>query len=510
MSNQKIIKNTLFLYFRLFFVVIVNLLTTKIVLNNLGVLDFGIYSVIGGVVVLISFFVNALVSSTQRNLSFDLSGDSLKKINVTFNASVRIHIFFSFIVLFIGILLGDYIVKSFLNIPLDRVEAAYIVFYSVLSIFIIRLLIIPYQSLIIAKERMEIIALHDILDSLIKLSVAFLIVFFSFDKLKIYSVLMLLGVFLISNIYIIYCKLNFANYCNLNLTKIKREVYERIGSFVGWTIFGALSWVIRNQGMAVVLNIFLGPTVNASFGIGNQVSSQISNFSSSLLKAVNPQIVMSYGKKNIVNLKRLLFAACKFSFYLFTFISIPLFIDVKLVLSFWLGEIPEYAQIFVKLFIITSMIDVLIGPMITAIQATGIIKNYQITSGMVFIISVPVSYFMLYKGFPPESVLYISMISTFLVGVIRLGFIKKLLNITPNDWLKQVFFKGILVLGIDFIFYKYFLSYLSSFSEIEMLIFAIKITLNSIFLLSLIFIVGIDSEEKKVIQLWVKRKLKIS
>jgi O-antigen/teichoic acid export membrane protein len=498
---RKVIKNVFYLYFRLFTVIIINLFATRVILKNLGVTDYGIFSVVGGVIVLITFFVNALVSSTQRHLSYDLTEKDNKIPNNTFNASVRIILVFSVIVIILGQILGNYIFSCFLTIPDNRIDAAFFIYQSVLIIFVIKINMIPYQSLIIAKERLGVIAFHDIFESVGKLIAAYVIILIPIDNLKSYGFLLVLNTILATSIYIYFCFVNY-NECKLNFNTIQKLTYVKITSFAGWTSFGAFTWLIRNQGSAIILNLFLGPAINASFGIAYQISNQIINFSSNLLNAINPQIVISYGRGELHLMKSLLNASCKFSFFLFTYISIPLYFEIEYILNIWLEEVPEYTVIFSRLLIINSMIDILIGPMVTAIQATGKIKNYQIVSGLIFLLNIPVVFVLLYYEFSPDFVVYSNILFTIVVGLIRLFYLKYLLSFSFNEWIRKVLLIGIFVLILDSVIYLNILNLIIPQVDCVSDLLLICV-LNTIVLSLIIFIFGISKSD----QTFFKKKL---
>jgi O-antigen/teichoic acid export membrane protein len=327
-------------------------------------------------------------------------------------------------------------------------DAAIQIYHCVVFIFSLQIIIIPYQAMINAKEDMHVIALHGILDSLFKLVSAYLIILISYDKLKSFGLFLLLFTILTSVFLYVICGIKYKE-CKVSLKKQNNKLYKDIFSFAGWTVFGSLSSLIKNQGSTILLNIFLGPAVNAAFGIANQIANQIRILAITLLKAVNPQIVMSYGKKNLKEMFDYFITTSKFSFYLVLLFIVPLFLEMNFILNTWLNNVPDFTIVFSKIIIINVLIDVLIGPMITVIQATGKIKYYQIVSGLTFLLNIPVIYLLLYFNFRPVSVIISNIIFTFFVGIIRLLYLKYLLNLSIIGWIKNVLFKGLIILCVS-------------------------------------------------------------
>lgn len=447
-TKKKILNNATFLYIRIFITTLISLYVTRVLLKNLGISDFGIYNVIAGTITIFAFIGNAMVSSTQRYLSYSMVADSKEQSNNIFNACIRIHLILSIIITILGETIGIYLINNILNIPSERFSSAVIVFHCVVLIFSINVLTIPINALINAKEDMHFIALSNILESFGKLIIAYSISLIFIDKLQFYGFSLLTLAILISMLSILYCFNKYKEY-RIHLRKIKISTYKELSLFSIWTLWGSMTSLIKGQGTTVLLNIFHGPLANAAYGLASQIGNNINTFSSTLLKAVNPQIVKSYGRENLYEMYFYVMISCRFSFFLFVYLFIPIFIEMDFILTLWLKSIPEYTLIFSKIVLINAMIDILIGPLITAIQATGKIKHYQITSGLFFLLNVPIMFFLLKAGYSPETTLISTCIFTGFQGIIRLYYLQKLIDFPVYMWLREVFFRSLMVLVLS-------------------------------------------------------------
>ena len=503
-NEKKILKNSMYLYIRMLLSLFIVLYSSRIVLLNLGVVDFGIYSVVAGVIYILGVFNNALTSSTHRFLSFSLVEENNFNPIVIFNASIRIHILFALFILIIGESAGLYFVKSYLNIPNDRLLSTIYLYHTVLFIFILNILSIPYQALINAKEDMKIIAVLGVMDSIGKLLAALSLGYYFFDKLKLYGILLLILNVVIFICYLLFCNKNYIE-SKLQSFKINKETYLDLFFFALWTTFGSISSLIKTQGSMVLLNIFFGPIVNAALAIGNQISSQLLRISQVILKAVNPQIVKSYGRGKFNEMVNYLNSSSKYSFYLFCFIAIPLFFEMDLILNIWLDEYPEYTVIFSKILILNVLVDILIGPLIIGIQASGKIKYYQLTSGLVFMLNLLIMYVLLLFNFTPSSVIFSNIFFTIVVGGIRLFFLNKQIKMPIHFWLKDVLFRCMLIIIIwSLVLYAIFSTF--DFGYFNLLMTCI---ISSIFGVFIVYFLGLNSQEKIYTLNYIKRKISI-
>ncbi|WP_265460749.1 MATE family efflux transporter, partial [Aeromonas salmonicida] len=388
-NNRRIVKNTLFLYFRMLLTLSVTLYTSRVVLNNLGVEDFGIYNVVGGVVTMMAFLSGAMSSASQRFLAFELGKNNLEQLAKVFKMSLNIHWLIVLIVILVAQTLGLWFVNAQLVIPPDRLVAANWVFQCALFSFCCTVLGVPYNAAIIAHEKMSAFAYISIVDVLLKLIVVFLLAAYDGDKLQRYSLLLAVVSLLILVCYYAYARWQFT------VTRFSwywnTDLFKTLFSYTGWNLFGNVAAVATNQGINILLNLFFGATVNAARAIAFQVNSAVTGFVTSLQMSINPQIVKSYATDNHEYMLQLVFSGARYCFFLLYFLSIPFLLQAEIILKIWLGMLPEYAAGFCRLVIIDSLIISLSGTLMTAFQATGKIKTYQMVVGGVILFNLPLS-----------------------------------------------------------------------------------------------------------------------
>lgn len=444
-NNKRIAKNTVMLYFRLFLTMGVALYTSRVVLNTLGVIDFGVYSVVGCIVTMFSFLNGAMSSATQRYLSVEIGKQDYLQLKKVFSISLSIHVLISVIIVILAETIGLWFLNTQMNIPVTRMGAANWVYqFSVLA-FAVSVIQVPYNASIIAHEKMDVYAYVSIIEVLLRLIIVFVLVWMGFDKLKLYAILTFVVSIIIVLIYRAYCKRKFEE-CHYHLYKDKSLFYSLV-NFSGWSLFGSLSWVMMGEGLNILLNIFFGSVVNASRGIAFQVNMAVSTFVNNFRTAVNPQIVKSCTIGDKAYMSSLIFESAKFSFYLLLLLSLPILLETKTILHIWLKLVPERSVIFCQLLLINSLIQCLdIGIVFTAI---GRIKENQFIGGLIYLLILPISYFLLRFGSSPEVVFYVQISATILVVFgVNLYLLKKIADIKPTLYLKQLFLPVLKVLFV--------------------------------------------------------------
>ena len=505
MSNNKTIaKNTLFLYFRMILVMAVSLFTSRIVLRELGVSDYGVYSLVGGIVAMFGFFNAAMSSATQRYLSFDIGKGDDEKLRRTFSATLTIYAGIALLVLLLAETIGLWYVNYKMVFPPERTFAVNVVYqFSVFS-FLLGIIQVPYNALIIARERMNVYAYVSILEVILKLIIVFLLVYLGNDKLITYAILTFVVSFIIRIIYQVYCRKHFKE------SKYKFEYdkvyYRELMSYSGWSLFGNLAAVARGQGINLVLNLFFGTIVNAAYGITLTVQGAVQSFVTNFQVAVNPQIIKNYAKGDLQSMQLLIFRSSKLSFFLFFILSFPIILNTEYILHLWLTVVPEHTVTFIQLAFVYLMIDSISYSLIIAVQATGKIKNYQIILGTFIFLNLPIAYLVLRLGGRPESIYYVLISVTFLTLVFRMFFVKNLLGFKPTLFVKNVIFPITLtlfsVIGIQQIV-KNLLITSQALNFVEFL-------LQSVFYVIIaglgILFIGFKSYERKAILALVKKK----
>ncbi|RAV30996.1 lipopolysaccharide biosynthesis protein [Sinomicrobium soli] len=424
----------------------VTLYTSRVVLNTLGVSDYGAYSVIGGVVATFGFFKMAMASATQRFLSFEIGTGNLTKLKQTFCATVNIHIGIAVLILLLAETVGLWFVNHKLNIDHERMEAVNWVYqFSILS-FMVSVMQVPYNALIIARERMNIYAAYSIIEVLLKLMIVYLLVVSPFDKLKTYAVLMFGVTVLVALMYRIYCIRHFME--SKYRFYYDADLYKILMSYSGWSLFGNIAAVARVQGSNIILNLFFGTTINAAYGITSQVNSATKLFVSNFQVALNPQIIKSYAQKDLIQNHKLIFQGSKLSFFLLFLIVCPIWFNIDFILKVWLKNPPEYTSIFVRLALVNLLVDCISGPLMIGIQATGKIKWYQVVVGLFILSDLPITYLAIKVYNEPILSYIVTITITFLSLTLRLYFLKKGVFINILSFFKQVLLKIVLVVFV--------------------------------------------------------------
>lgn len=406
-NNKRIAKNTLFLYFRMLLLMAVTLYTSRVVLDKLGITDYGIYNVVGGIVTMLGFLNTAMSVATQRFLSYEIGRDDFEQLKKVFSSSILIHSIIAFIILIISETVGLWFLNSQLSISEERMNAANWVYqFSILS-FIINVLSVPYNALIISHERMGVYAYISIIEVVLKLLIVFLLSCFDVDRLILYAFLVFAVSLFIRILYQCYCSRKYPE------SKFKfvwqRDLLQRMISFSGWSLFGGIAYMAKSQGINVVLNIFFGATVNAAWGIAQQVNSAVLMFVQNFVTAINPPIIKAYAKGERDRLFSLLFNGMKYTFFLASCLIVPLLVETDFVLSFWLKEVPDYTVLIVQYVLVVILIELFSHAIGTTIQATGEIKWYQIVVGSILFLNLPLSYIAICWTSSPISPMYVAV-----------------------------------------------------------------------------------------------------
>lgn len=500
-SNKRIAKNTIILYIRMFFMLAVGLYTSRVVLHVLGASDYGIYNIIGGVVVLFSFINNALISATQRFLNFNLGKKDITAVHHVFCMSMNAYFILSLLFIVLAETIGLWFVNTQLNIPEDRHNAALWVYqFSVLT-FIVNLLRIPYNATIIAYERMDFYAYVSLIEVVLKLIVVYLLFVTSYDKLILYALLYTMIPIMRNIVYKIYCNKHFS------VTKYQplwnKEIFRSLFGFYGWSLFGSIANMSAQQGINILVNIFYGVTANAAVGIANQVTTNVYQFISNFQTAFQPQIVKTYAANETESFHKLIFRSAKFSYFMMFLLALPIILTTQDILEIWLVKVPEYTAIFCQLILGFLIIECVSAPLWMAVQATGKIKRYQILMAICIFMNFPLTYIVFKIGMP----VYYAWIIRIFVNVITVSarciYMKKYLEFPILDFFKKVV-KPILIVSTISIPIPYFIS-ISTTSGIENIIIVTIISI-SISLFS-IYTLGLNVNEKRFINDILIRKI---
>lgn len=498
-NNKRIAKNTLLLYLRMLFMMLVSLYTSRVILNALGVEDFGIYNVVGGVVAMFSVISGSLSGSISRFITYELGRGDKSKLNKIFSASVTIQLLLSLIIVILIESVGVWFLNNEMTIPRDRLVAAnWVLQFSIIT-FVINLISVPYNAVIIAHEKMSAFAYISILEASGKLLIAFLIIYSPIDKLVFYAILMCFVAVIVRLTYGYYCKKHFSE-CKYHYHFDKEILYKMFG-FAGWNFIGAASGVLRNQGGNIVINLFCGPAVNAARGIANQVNAAVSGFVNNFMTALNPQITKSYAIGDYHYMMTLIYQGARLSFYMLLLLSLPILMNTHYILVLWLKLIPEHTVSFVQLTLIFAMSESISYPLITAMLATGDIRNYQLVVGGLQLFNLPVSYVLLKCGFIPETVLIVAIIISQLCLIARLIMLKNMINISLGIFVKKVYANIIVVTTLASIIPLYMSLYIKETFIGFLFLCVISFLCSSI----VIYFVGCNKNERGKINLYIQK-----
>lgn len=436
-NNKRIAKNTLLLYFRMLFMMAVSLYTSRVVLNALGVEDFGIYNVVGGVVAMFSMLSGSLSAAITRFITYELGTGNSENLKKIFSSAVTIQIGLAILIIILAEAAGVWFLNVKMNIPEGRMVAANWVFQFSILTFSINLISVPYNASIIAHERMSAFAYISILEALGKLAIAFLITVSLMDRLIFYALLMCAVALLVRLVYGYYCKKHFEE-CTYHFLWDK-ELLKRMFGFAGWNFIGATSGVLRDQGGNIVINLFCGPAVNAARGIAFQVNTAVYGFVSNFMTALNPQITKSYAAGDRDYMMTLIYQGARLSFYMLLLLSLPVLINTHYILSLWLKIVPDHAVLFVQLVLVFAMSESISNPLITAMLATGKIRNYQLVVGGVQMMNLPISYLLLRMGMFPEVVIVVAIVISQCCLAARLVMLRGMIGLSVREYMEKVY-----------------------------------------------------------------------
>lgn len=436
-NNKRIIKNTLLLYARMLLLMIISLYTSRVVLNTLGVEDYGIYNVVSGFISMMGFLAGSLGAASSRFITYDLGVGNMYVMKKTFGNIVTIHLLLAVIIFILGETVGLWFVLNKLQIPEARMTAALFVYQFSIFSFMLTIVSVPYNATIIAHERMKAFAYITIVDAVLKLFIVYLLVVIPYDKLIIYAILFFCIQVFDRAVYGIYCYRHFEE----TKTKLSfnKKLFKEIFSFAVWTMNGNLAVVGYTQGINVLLNMFFGPVVNAARGIAVQVQGIVQNFCNNFHMALNPQLTKSYAQNDLGHMQQLLKVSSKFSFFLLFIISLPLMLEAPLVLKWWLGIVPEHTVNFLRLILCSSMLIALSNPLVVSVHATGKIKKFQAIEGTMLLCIVPIAYVLLkFFGIRPEYVFCVHIAVEILTQYARVRIVLPMISMKCIDYLKEV------------------------------------------------------------------------
>lgn len=440
-ASQRVIVNTIAQYTRTIINVCLSLYSTRLILSILGQTDYGIYSVVAGVVAMLSFVTSALTTTTQRFLSFHHGKKEIEQVRLVFGNSWLLHFFLGLLVAIILSSIGPWITQNFLNIEDTRRDAALFVYFAAVLMLFFSFITAPVRALFIARENIVYTSIVDVFDGILKLVIAILLSKLSYDHLISYSS-MLTCIFVFNLLaFVVYAAFKFPEFHMPKLRELNKTYIKGLSNFAGWTVYSAGCIVARNQGISVVLNLFYGAIVNSAYGIAIQVSGAVQFVSNSIVSAMNPQIMKAEGAGERSKMLRLCEFESKYAFLLLSMVAIPLIAEMDTILQIWLKEVPEHAVMFCRFILVAALCDQITIGLTSANQAIGRIKTYSLVFYTLKLLVIVIGWLCLKKGFPIDSIMWCYVLIEFTTSLIRLPLMKHVANISIMTFCKNVFIR---------------------------------------------------------------------
>ena len=500
-NNKLIAKNTLMLYIRMFLVMTVMLYTSRIVLKTLGVNDYGLYNVVGGIITLFATLNSMMSAASSRFITYELGRGNLLQLKKVFSTALTLHIALGGLIFIIAETGGLWFIMNKLIVPPERISAVFWVYqFSILS-SLITITQIPYTAAILAHEKMNIYAYISILEVFLNLAVVGILVISTTDKLRLYAILQFCVIMIRAVTYRMYCKHNFIE-CTYYFPKDK-TLYKKLLSYSSWDMIGSSSGVVQGQGINILLNMFFGPTVNAARAISMQVEMATMQFANNFLLATNPQIVKQYANNETESMMKLVFNSSKYGFFLILLIIVPLFIETPYILKLWLTDVPDYTIVFCRFTLLICIINVVKRPFVMALHATGHIKWGNIIGGTILLTAFPLTYICFKAGGSPVSFCYI-LFGTLLVNQIwDLYIVRQYVNFSIAKYVRTVIIKCILVAIIPI----FLTSCIALVIETSFYRVCIVCLANTILTTVSLYHIGLTSNERKIVLNLLKQKI---
>lgn len=497
-KNKVILKNSIVLYIRLAIVSVIGLFVSRYTLNALGVSDYGLYSVVASIVFLMAFLNNIMVTTTYRFIAYEEGAGDKDSVNRVFNISLVIHILIAFSVLLIAETFGVFYINNYLTVDPQKLNEALFVFRVSIYTTIISILGVPYQGLLVAKEKFIISSFIEITRSLLQLGAVFLVLYYSGSKLKLYSLLIGITSMVPPVLFFLYTRYKYNAIVRWSFQK-NRSIYKEMAFFSGWTMLGAAAVASELQFSILLINMFFGTIVNAGFAVAVSVNSIVRTFSQSLNQSVIPQITKSYSAGDTKRTMDLVVFTSKYSFFLILFPSIPILLETDVILKLWLNNVPLGTSLFVKFFILNAIISSIYAGIPAIIQATGKIKYFQIILSSLSLIGIPISYLLFKNGYPPYTLSMVYLIISVINFIVLQFLLKWILDFNINEMFKRVYLKmgimGISILPLFFIQFFFNQSYFR---------FILVAMVSILWIIAVIYLFGMSKKEKEKVNLTFK------
>lgn len=497
-DGNRVLKNTVILYLRMAFMMCISLYTSRVVLQTLGVVDYGIYNVVGGVVILLSFIYDGMTTSTLRFLTYELGTGAKKKLHEAFVTSLHIHLIISLLIVLFCETVGLWFLQHKMQIPLERTEAAFWCYQLSIFTVVVDVMSYPYSAAILAHEKMSAFAYISIFDAVLKLLLVYLLLVFSYDRLILYAILFAGEKLLLRSVYNIYCTRHFEE-CTYRWVYDK-TLFREMLSFASWNMWGNMAYAFSNQGVNILLNMFFGPVVNAARAVAVQVESAVSRFVVNFQMAINPQITKTYASGQLKELHQLIFRSSRFTFCLLLILCLPLIVETPAILSLWLEDVPEHAVVFVRLLLVILIVQQHANPLTIAVAATGKVRMNEFVNGALVLCIAPLSYIILKIGGQPWHVYAVHLCIAIIALGVRIYITMPLIRMKVGEYIHSVTKRCTIVLLLSMVL-PYILKQISC-PGLGFAILTIALTAAGTLLVS--FVAGLESDERKLLMLKVK------
>lgn len=501
-DHKRMARNTAMLYFRMFLMMCIALYTSRVVLHALGIEDYGIYNVVGGVVLLFSFINDGMTVSTLRFLTFELGRGNHERLHAVFVTSVNIHLLISLLIVLLGETVGLWFLLEKMVIPPERMTAALWCYQFSIFTAVVNIMSFPYNAAIIAHEKMSAFAYISFLDATLKLLLVYLLMAFSYDRLILYAILFACEKLMIRMVYNIYCTRNFKE-CHYKWI-YQKGLFKEMASFAGWSVWGNFAYVAVLQGINILLNLFFGPTVNAARAVAIQVQSAVSQFAKNFQMAINPQITKTYASGQMENVYNLIFMSSKITFYLLLILCIPIILETPEILQLWLSDYPDYSVSFIRLMLLTLIVELISNPLSTSIEATGRIKIYALVNGCLILLTLPIAYLALQLGYSPWSVFIVQVFIAVIACMVRLLIVMSMIKMSIKTYLLMVVKPCLLVLLLSAVI-PFSMKKIGGEGWLYTFL-TIGITILSTIIVC--YMAGLNSEERTLIKSFVTKKIR--
>lgn len=502
-NNKRIAKNTLYMYFRMGITMLVQLYTSRVVLENLGIENYGIYNIVGAFIVAFTFISGPLGTATQRFINFELGKKENNRVNLVFNISLYAYAVLALILFLIIEFAGEWFLYNKMQLPEGRLDAAQWAFQLSVVALMFSLVKTPFESMIVAHERMVYYAYISIAEVLLKLLNAASLAYFTYDKLKLYALNQFTITLIIFCALLVFCHKNFLRQVQIRRVWDKKMFLNML-NFSGWSLFGSVASMSANQGLNILLNMFYGVVVNAAMGIATQVSAAVNQFVTNFQIAFRPQIVKYYAAGEIQQLNKLIMNSSKYSYLLLFGLVCPLCLNIDYILKLWLKNPPEWADEFTIFMLIYALLETLSAPMWMTVQATGKIRNYQLIISSLIFLNIILSYIFLKLGFSPVIVLIIKCWLDMAYLITRLLFMRTKVRLSIRSFIKEVMLKISIITAICLVC-MLFSARLFEQGWLKLLISSIEfIVLYGV----LVYSIGLSLNERNMLRIIIRNKIK--